>query len=82
MAALSIRDLNGNISKVIDRVEAGEVVDVSRNGKVVAEIRPKRPVRDAEWREAKRKLEDSLRSAFLTGIGKVSEDDRYGDADL
>jgi prevent-host-death family protein len=82
VAQLSIRDLNANISKVIDRVEAGEVIDISRNGKVVAELRPKRPVRDAAWWKARREMEESLKSAFLSGIGKISEEDRYGDADL
>lgn len=82
MAAVSIRELNANISKVIDRVEAGEVVDISRNGKVVAEIRPKRPIRDADWWKLRQEMEEALRTAPLVKIGKITEEDRYGDADL
>ncbi|HEX8366430.1 MAG TPA: type II toxin-antitoxin system prevent-host-death family antitoxin [Allosphingosinicella sp.] len=84
MAALSIRELNANISKVIERVEGGEVVDVSRNGRVVAEIRPKivRPVRDARYWKARKEMERLLTEGLPLNIGKASIEDRYGDADL
>ena len=84
MAALSIRELNANISKVIERVEAGEVVNVSRNGRIVAEIRPKivRPVRDARYWKARKEMERLLDEGLPLNIGKASIEDRYGDADL
>jgi antitoxin (DNA-binding transcriptional repressor) of toxin-antitoxin stability system len=84
MAALSIRELNANISKVIERVEAGEVVNVSRNGRVVAEIRAKivRPVRDARYWKARKEMERLLDEGLPLNIGKASIEDRYGDADL
>ncbi len=84
MAALSIRELNANISKVIERVESGEVVEVSRNGRVVAEIRPKivRPVRDARYWKAREDMERLLLEGLPLNIGKASIEDRYGDADL
>lgn len=82
MAALSIRELNSNISKVIDRVEAGEVIDISRHGKIVAEIRRKRPVRDEAWHKARRESEAFLRKGLPLSVGKITEEDRYGDADL
>lgn len=52
MAALSIREFNANVSKVFARVEAGEVIEVTRNGRVIAELRPKRADRthDPVWR--------------------------------
>jgi prevent-host-death family protein len=37
---VSIRDLRNHGGHVIDRVEAGEAVTVTRNGKPVAELRP------------------------------------------
>jgi prevent-host-death family protein len=84
MAALSIRELNANISKVIERVEAGEVVNVSRNGRVVAEIRPKivRPVRDERYWKARKEMERLLNEGLPLDIGKATLEDRYGDADL
>jgi prevent-host-death family protein len=84
MPALSIRELNANISKVIERVESGEVVEVSRNGRVVAEIRPKivRPVRDARYWKAREEMERLLVEGLPLDIGKTTIEDRYGDADL
>ena len=43
MAEVSIRDLRNHGGDVIDRVEAGEHVTVTRAGKPVAELRPLGP---------------------------------------
>ena len=40
MTEVSIRDLRNHGGEVIDRVEAGEHVTVTRAGKAVAELRP------------------------------------------
>lgn len=40
MAEVSIRDLRNRGGDVIDRVEMGERVTITRNGKPVAELRP------------------------------------------
>ncbi|MFN3944995.1 MAG: type II toxin-antitoxin system Phd/YefM family antitoxin [Allosphingosinicella sp.] len=82
MAALSIRELNANISKVIARVEAGETIDIARNGKVVAELRPKRRHRPDDWWEAWRQTEALLERGLPLGVGTLGEDDKYGDAPL
>ncbi|HVL79567.1 MAG TPA: type II toxin-antitoxin system prevent-host-death family antitoxin [Sphingomicrobium sp.] len=82
MAALSIRELNANISKVIARVEAGETIHVTRNGRVVAELRPKRPVRDEAWRRAYKESVEVLRRGFPGKVGRITEEDKYGDANL
>ncbi len=42
MTEVSIRDLRNHGGEVIDRVEAGEHVTVTRAGKPVAELRPLR----------------------------------------
>ncbi len=54
MGALSIRELNANVSRAIARARAGEVIDITSNGVVVAEITPKRASRmdDPEFRAA------------------------------
>jgi antitoxin (DNA-binding transcriptional repressor) of toxin-antitoxin stability system len=82
MATLSVRELNSNISRALARVEAGETLDISRNGKVVAELRPKRPSRDAAWEKACRESEEFLRKGLPLNIGKVTYEDKYGDTDL
>ena len=71
MGSLSVRELNANISKALARVEAGEVLDIKKNGRVIAELRPKRPVRDAVWRKADEESMDFLRKGLPLGIGKV-----------
>jgi prevent-host-death family protein len=43
MTEVSIRDLRNHGGEVIDRVEAGERVTVTRAGKAVAELRPLAP---------------------------------------
>ena len=42
MAEVTIRDLRNHGGEVIDRVEGGEHVIVTRSGKAVAELRPLR----------------------------------------
>ena len=82
MTALSVRELNSNISKVLARVEAGETLDIMRNGKVIAELRPKDRKTDAAWRKAHKKSVEVLRKGFPAHIDRITEDDKYGDADL
>jgi len=40
MSTVSIQELQLNSSALLDRVEAGERIAVSRSGRVVAELRP------------------------------------------
>ena len=42
MGVMSIRELNANMSKAIARAENGEVIEITRNGKPIVEIRAKR----------------------------------------
>jgi antitoxin (DNA-binding transcriptional repressor) of toxin-antitoxin stability system len=39
MGVISVRELNANVSRALSRVEAGETLRITRNGKVVAELR-------------------------------------------
>lgn len=82
MGVLSIRELNSNISKALARVEAGEILDITRNGKVIAELRPKRPAKDEEWWRAYRESARVLKKGFPVNAGMITEEDKYGDADL
>lgn len=80
MGAMTIRELNSNISKAIALVEAGETLDILKNGKVVAELRPKPRNTDGLWRKAHEESVAFLRGGLDLGIGKVSPDDKYADA--
>lgn len=82
MGVMTIRELNANVSQAIARVESGETLDITRHGKIVAEMRPKRPVRDAAWLAAAGRVEAIMAKGFELGGGPLSEDDRYGDAVL
>ena len=82
MGVLSVREFNSNISKALSRVEAGETLDITRNGKVIAEIRPKRPDRDAKWWKAYRESIAFLEKGLPLNVGEITAEDKYGDADL
>ena len=79
MGVISIRELNANISKALARVEAGESLDISKNGRVIAELRPKRPVRDSAWQKNYDEMAALMRKGLPLGIGKVTPEDKYGD---
>lgn len=38
--SVSIRDLRNDGGRVLDRVESGEIITITRNGRPVAELRP------------------------------------------
>ncbi len=42
MGVMLFREFNANTSKAIARAEAGEVIEITRNGKPVAELRATR----------------------------------------
>ena len=58
MEAVTVRDLRNRGGEVLDRVERGESVIVTRDGRPVAELRPlpRRSVRTAELIERRRRL--------------------------
>ena len=67
-------------------VEEGETVLITKNGRTVAELRPRAPDRrdDPEWRAAYDEMIELMRSTAATGyrVGKITEEDKYGDAPL
>lgn len=82
MGVLSIREFNANVSRAIARVEAGETIEITRNGKAIAELRPKRPVRDENWWKAYHEMVAVMQKGFPGKIGKITDEDKYGDAEL
>lgn len=66
MGVLSIREFNQNVSAVLAKVEAGETIDLTRNGKVIVEMRPKRANRmdDPEYRANHEKMMAVMRKGI------------------
>lgn len=75
MGVMSIRELNANMSKAIARAEAGEVIDITRNGKAVVEIRAIRQNRmnDPEFKRAREKFLSGFGIKGLTGPATYEE---------
>ncbi len=66
MGVMSIREFNKNSSAAFAKVQAGETLDITKNGKVIAEIRPKRKNRmeDPEYREKYEKMLSMMREGI------------------
>ena len=83
MKRTTARDANQNFSKLLAEVEQGETVLITKNGKTVAELRPRAddPRQDPEWRAAYKHMMALMRKTPDTGyrVGKITEDDKYGD---
>jgi len=84
MRSTTARDANQNFSKLLADVEKGETVLITKNGRTVAELRPRSddPREDPAWRSAYEHMVALLRETPATGfrVGKITEDDKYGDA--
>jgi prevent-host-death family protein len=84
MKTITARDANQNFSKVLAEVELGETVLITKNGKTVAELRPRAddPREDPVWRANFERMMQLMRDTPDTGyrVGKITEDDKYGDA--
>ncbi len=80
MGVMSIRELNANVSAALAKVEAGETIDVTRNGKVIAEIRPKRKNRmdDPEYRARYEKMLAMMREGIPGLDGPFTYEERTG----
>jgi len=84
MRSTTVREANQNFSKLIAEVEQGETVLITKNGRTVAELRPRAddPYENPEWRAAYEQMLALLRSWPDRGyeVGRITEDDKYGDA--
>ena len=79
MGMISIREFNASVSRTLARVEAGESIDITRNGKVIAELKPKtrRKIDDPEWQAAYIKLKKIMEKGVMSG-GPASYEERTG----
>ena len=80
MASISVRELNANLSRVITRAEAGEVIDITRNGKAVAELRAKGSslMDDPAVREVHSRMVAALREGIPGLSGPATYEERTG----
>jgi prevent-host-death family protein len=83
MREMTVREANQNFSRVIAAAEQGKAIVVTKSGVPVARIAPQPADRsvDPHWRAAYEDLLASLRNKTATGfrVGRVAEDDKYGD---
>lgn len=80
MGVMSIREFNQNSSAAFAKVEAGEVLEITKNGKVFAEVRPKRANRmdDPEFRAARERLLESMKKGIPGLKGPFTYEERTG----
>jgi antitoxin (DNA-binding transcriptional repressor) of toxin-antitoxin stability system len=78
MGVMSIREFNRNVSQAFAKVEAGETIEVTRNGKVIAEIKPKykNKMDDPEFRAARERLLASMREGIPGLNGPLTYEER------
>ncbi len=81
---MTARDANQNFSRWLSAAEAGETVLITKNGKAVAELRPRRPAKrdDPDWIAAHDEMLQMMEATPITGfrVGAISIDDKYADA--
>lgn len=83
---MTARVANQNFSRLLGEVEKGETVLITKNGKTVAELRPRAddPREDPVWRASNERMLELMRAWPVTDyrVGKITEVDKYGDAPL
>ena len=76
-------EAKAKIAELLDKVTAGETVLITKNGRTVAEIRPRAddPRQDPEWRSAYEEMLRLMKETPVTGyrVGKITKEDKYGD---
>jgi antitoxin (DNA-binding transcriptional repressor) of toxin-antitoxin stability system len=80
MGVMSIRELNANLSKALARAEAGEVIEITRHGKPVLELRarPKNRMEDPEFRAAYNRMVERLEHGIPGLKGPATYEERTG----
>ncbi|MDX2238007.1 MAG: type II toxin-antitoxin system prevent-host-death family antitoxin [Hyphomonadaceae bacterium] len=83
MRSTTARDANQNFSKLLAEVERGETVLITKNGRTVAELRPRAddPREDPVWRAAYEEMLRLMREWPDRGyeVGPITKEDKYGD---
>ena len=78
MGVLSIREFNANVSRALARVEAGEELAITKNGRLFAKVTPAKPNKldDPEFAEAYRRLAEMLEEPLPGLSGPATYEER------
>lgn len=76
-AIVSVRELNANISAALARVEAGETLTITKNGKAIARLSPPDPAVEAKRRAAIADMMKVLEDG-IPGIAPATYEERTG----
>lgn len=79
---MTITEFRRHADAALARAEAGEIIEITKNNRTVAELRPKRGAHDVEWNAASREMIDLMRIGFHLGGGPFTAEDKYGDAEV
>jgi prevent-host-death family protein len=84
MRSITVDNASQNFSELLAEVERGETVLITKDGRTVAELRPRVDDRrhDPEWCAAYEHMLKLMADAPATSyrVGKITEEDKYGDA--
>lgn len=80
MSVMSIREFNANTSAAFAKVEAGETIKVTKNGKVIANVVPERVnlMDDPEYRARYEKMMALMREGIPGLEGPATYEERTG----
>ncbi|MBB5685431.1 type II toxin-antitoxin system Phd/YefM family antitoxin [Sphingobium boeckii] len=75
---MSVREFNANASKALALVEAGETLDITKDGKVIAELRPKtaNKLDDPEFRASYERAVAGLKKGVPGMTGPATYEER------
>jgi len=80
MSAINLADAKAHFSELVDRVEAGETVDILRRGKLVARLtppeRPRKPIDLARLKAVTDQMPMQSESAG-DFVRRMRDEDRY-----
>ena len=86
MRSMTVREANQNFSKLINLVERGETITISKHGRAVATVAPTTndKTQDPKWQAAYAEMVDHYSTVDRSGppLGPITEEDKYGEADL
>jgi len=79
MRTVSLKEANQQFSKLVQEVEQGESVVITRRGKPVARLSPQPADKmdDPEWRAAYERMVETFREGADLGGLKINRDELY-----
>ncbi len=82
MGVMTVTDFRLHAADAMARVEAGEIIEITRQNRTIAELRPRNGAGDVAWNAAAKAMVAAMREGFDLGGGPFNEGDKYGDTAL